>query len=189
MCKHLFQIIKKNLLWNMWILVLLSACENNLQTIMNIGKKNPAVETAKEVTANITEGGKLKSILVAPVMIRGTGDSLWTEFPNHLWIESYDSIGRVNSSIKARYGKYNETAGIVLLRDSVAVINTQGDTLLTSELWWSNSRSLFYTDKPVQIRSKTGITNGIGLEADGTLKNKTIFHTYGYRVVTDSLFQ
>ena len=64
----------------------------------------------------------------------------------------------------------------VFLKDSVRVINIKGDTLYCDELWWDRNRTgnEFYTDKPVQIRTKMQLIFGVGMEAKQDFKNWVI---------------
>ena len=83
----------------------------------------------------------------------------------------------IESTLDAKYAKYKETQSKVLLRDSVRFIGLKnGDTLYCNELFWDRARPVyqFYTDKPVQIRTKTQIIDGVGLEASQDFKEKLI---------------
>ena len=80
---------------------------------------------------------------------------------------------------------------MVFLKDSVVVINIEkGDTLRCEELYWDRNRSgnEFYTDKPVKIRTKKEIINGMGMEASQDFKNWHIMQTTGIISVPDSAF-
>ena len=71
----------------------------------------------------------------------------------------------------AKYGIYYDNLNKVFLRDSVIVINIEGDTLRTPELWWDQSSGKFYTDKPARLDGKDKhITGNQGLEATQDLK-------------------
>ncbi|MBD0351089.1 MAG: LPS export ABC transporter periplasmic protein LptC, partial [Flavisolibacter sp.] len=88
----------------------------------------------------------------------------------------------------ARYGKYIETTNKVQLRDSVRVININGDTLTTSELWWSQNEKKFYTDKEVRIATKDKrIYGGKGLEAAQDISWYIIKQPTGSVVVPENM--
>ena len=61
------------------------------------------------------------------------------------------------------------------------VTNIKGDTLYCNELYWDRSRTgtEFYTDKPVRIRTKTEVIDGIGMEASQDFKEYHIIHPAG----------
>ena len=87
-------------------------------------------------------------------MYRYQRDTVFTEFPNSLHVDFYDDSVRVESWLTAKYGIYYDNLNKVFLRDSVVVINKEGDTLRTPELWWDQNLQKFYTTKPSRIDGK-----------------------------------
>jgi hypothetical protein len=76
----------------------------------------------------------------------------------------------------------------VLLRDSVRVVNVQGDTLTTSELWWDQGQKKFFTDSTVRIIQKDKrIRGGKGMEASQDLLWYTIRQPTGTVLVGDEV--
>jgi LPS export ABC transporter protein LptC len=141
-------------------------CENDENTVREWTEKKEMVETAKDVTVLFSQTGNLKANLRAPLMLRYQSDTVMVEFPKSLHVDFYDSAGKRESWVDAKYGKYFESFNRVLLRDSVRVINVKGDTLATSELWWDQNQQKFYTDKEVSIiQPDKRIAGGKGLEA------------------------
>ena len=160
----------------------LLGCENSQKEIDDLFKKKIGVEEAKDIEVIYTSGGKTKSILTAPVMLRVQDTIPYYEFPNSITANFYSDKNVVESKLTAKYAKYKETQSIIFLRDSVKVINiAQGDTLYCQELYWDRSRtgSEFYTDKPVRIRTKTQILDGIGLQASQDFKQRVILKPTG----------
>ncbi|MCC6258354.1 MAG: LPS export ABC transporter periplasmic protein LptC [Chitinophagaceae bacterium] len=144
------------------------SCENDEQEVDRVSKKMLGIEEATNIRINYTSGGKIKSVLTAPLMWHVQDTASYFEFPNTLQADFYNDSGKIESVLTARYGKYKETQSLVFLRDSVKVINIQkGDTLYCEELNWDRQRKgmEFFTDKPVKIRTKTQVLNGIGMEA------------------------
>jgi hypothetical protein len=72
----------------------------------------------------------------------------------------------------------------------VRLFNRNGDTLYCDELYWDRNRPgrEFYTDKPVRIRTKTHIIDGIGLEAPQDFSGWNIYHPKGFLKVPASEF-
>ncbi len=155
--------------------IFLFSCENNEQVVNNLGKKKTSVEEARTVVVNYTIGGKAKAVLTSPLMLNVTDTVPYVEFPKTLHVDFYNEAGKVESILNAKYAKYRQNQSIILLRDSVRVINLEkGDTLYTDELYWDRNRTgtEFYTDKPVKIRTKTNIINGDGgMESAQDFKN------------------
>lgn len=154
-------------------------------------KKNTNTEEAKNVTVNYTIGGKTKAILKAPLMLNVQDVVPYVEFPKTLHTDFYNDSGKIESIMNAKYANYKQYQSIVFLKDSVVVINIEkGDTLRCDELYWDRNRqgNEFYTDKPVKIRTKKEIINGMGMEASQDFKNWHIKQTTGIISVPDSSF-
>jgi len=161
--------------------LLIGACENNMKTLPNYGQKQISVDEGKKIVAFMSENAKVKAKLSSPYMLRSESDSPYVEFPKTLHVDFYNDTLKIESLMDARYGKWMETIGKILLRDSVVVKNiVKGDTLYCKELWWDQRAEKFYTDKPVQIHKSGGtILYGMGLEAPQDFSGYTIFQISG----------
>jgi LPS export ABC transporter protein LptC len=158
--------------------IFLSACENTAEEIDAQTKKKIGVEEAVKVNINYTTAGKAKAILKAPLMLRVEDTLPYVEFPKTLHVDFYNDSSVIESILDAKYAKYIESQSRVLLRDSVRFMTlNNGDTLYCDELYWDRNRSpyQFYTDKPVQIRTKMQIQNGIGFECSQDFKDKVLY--------------
>ncbi len=160
--------------------LLFFACENDQGEIDAWTRKEVSVEEAIGVNMLFSQNGKPRANLKSPLMLRYQGDTLLTEFPNSLHVDFFDSSGKRESWLDARYGKYFESLNKVLLRDSVRVINIKGDTLSTAELWWDQNAKIFFTDSVVRIISKDKyIRGGKGLQASQDLDTTIIKNPTG----------
>jgi Lipopolysaccharide-assembly, LptC-related len=133
----------------------LCACENDIKKVDAWTKKVVLKEEAVNVNSQLSQGGKIRATLKAPLMWRIYSDTVYVEFPKTLHCDFYnDSTKTIETFLDCRYGKYFETYNKVFLKDSVVVINIKGDTLRTPELWWDQNTKMFYTDKPSEYISK-----------------------------------
>lgn len=142
------------------------SCENSEKEIQELSTKRIAVEEAKSIESYLSQGGKMRARLTAPIMNRYQTDSPYIEFPRSLHVDFFNDTLAVESQLNAKYGRYRETEQKVFLRDSVTVFNSRKDTLRSEELWWDQNQQKFYTDKPVEIHQPDKIIFGKGLEAD-----------------------
>lgn len=158
--------------------IFLLSCENSQEDIDNLTKKNLGVEEAVTVNINYTLAGKTKAILLSPLMLRVQNDTLpYVEFPKKIHVDFYNDSTKIESILDAKYAKYIESQSKILLKDSVRFIGLKnGDTLFCDELYWDRNRNIyqFYTDKPVRIRTKTHIIDGVGFETSQDFKDKVI---------------
>ncbi len=155
--------------------------ENNVST---------SREEAKNVVIKYSVGGKRKSFLSGPIMYRVVDTTSYIEFPKTIHVDFYNEKDSIESILDAHYAKYKDNESIVFLKDSVRVMNMIGDTLYCDELYWNRARkgTEFYTDKPVRIRTKTHIIDGIGMESAEDFKNWHIIHPVGLIKVPSSDF-
>lgn len=177
-------------IWVILFSLLFAACENSNKELKDLTSKNLGVEEASHVDINYTLGGKAKAKLLAALMLRVQDIVPYVEFPKKLHVDFYNDSAGVDSRLDANYGKYLESQSKVFLRDSVRIINTKGDTLYCNELWWDRGKvgNEFYTDKPVKIRTKVQIIDGIGMESAQNFKNWHIINPVGFINVPTSQF-
>ncbi len=167
------------------VMIAFTGCENDQPPVADI-KKKVSVETAKNVAANYTQGGRLKAHLTAPLMLRVQDTMPYIEFPNTLHVDFYNGDTVIESRLDAQYAKYTEARSIVFLRDSVKLISTSGDTLLCPQLYWDRSKvgKEFNTTMPVIVKTKTQIIYGQkGMEISQDLKTKSFYE------ITNSVFR
>ncbi len=149
----------------------LFSCENDPKEIQNWTEKKVLKETGKDIESFLSQGGEMRARLTAPWMERFQTDTVYTIFPQTLYVEFYNDSMKVESWLTALYGKYFENLNKVYLRDSVTVINIEGDTLRCPELWWDQNMQKFYTDLPARLDGKDKhIVGNQGLEATQDLK-------------------
>lgn len=164
----------------------LCGCENSIKDIKALDAKTVGIEVAKNVNMRYSAGGVLKANLLGPLMYRVQDTVPYVEFPKTIHVDFYDDKEMIESRLDAKYAKYIDTQSKILLRDSVRFIGLKnGDTLYCNELFWDRARPVyqFYTDKPVQIRTKTQIIDGVGFETSQDFKEKLI------RNVTNSILK
>ena len=158
----------------------LFGCENDEAEVNRWNTKKVMVDEVRKVQVLFSQGGDLKANLTAPLMLRYPSDTIYTEFPQKLHVDFFDSTGKKESELDAFYGKYFESLHKVFLRDSVVVSNIKGDTLKCPELWWDQNTRKFFTDSLVRLKTvdKT-IYGGKGMQADQDLNKVSIFQPTG----------
>ncbi|MEQ1677043.1 MAG: LPS export ABC transporter periplasmic protein LptC [Chitinophagaceae bacterium] len=165
------------------------SCENDEKKLDEWTKKVVMREEAINVESYLSQEGKMKAKLTAPLMYRVAGDTLYTEFPNTMHVDFYDSINQKETWLDSRYGKYFENLNKVYLKDSVIVINRKGDTLKCQDLWWDQNTKLFYSDNYAEYRTlDKKIYPGKGLEATQDFSRVTFRQVTGMLKVKEGGF-
>lgn len=166
--------------------VLCISCENDMQQVKELGSKKTGIEEVINVETLLSQNGQMRAKLTAPLMLRYQIDTAKIEFPKTLKVDFYDSTGKLESKLFAKYGHYLENINKVFLKDSVVVANNRGDTLKTEELYWDQNQQIFFTDKNVKIVQPDKTIYGTGLRAAQSFKWWTIIKPTGFVVVADS---
>jgi len=167
----------------------ISSCENDVKRIRELTEKKVMQDVGTDIEAYLSQDGKTKAKLTAPLMIRVEADTIYVEFPNTLHVDFYNDSIKIETRLDSKYGKYFETLNKVYLRDSVVVINIKGDTLRTPDLWWDKNTELFYTDKyAIYHGIDKKIYGGKGLVATQDLTSITFNDATGTVQVADSSY-
>jgi LPS export ABC transporter protein LptC len=167
----------------------LSGCENSEEQIKAWTGKKIMVEEGRHIESYLSQGNKVKAKLTAPLMFRYDADSIYVEFPKTLHVDFYDDSTKIETWLDSKHGKYFENLNKVYLWDSVVVINRNGDTLKSSDLWWDQNTKLFYTDKYAEYRTKDRqIFPYKGLEATQDFSRITFKKPTGHVLVSDKEF-
>jgi len=166
-------------------------CENDQAEIDAMFKDKVMREEAIDIESFISNEGKMKAKLTAPLMyrVKEMTDTLYVEFPNTLHVDFYNDSTVIETRLDSKYGKYFENYNKVYLRDSVIVITVKGDTLRCHDLWWDQNKEMFYTDSVATYRSPgNDITGGKGMEATQDLKIVKFKSPLGTVKIADSGF-
>lgn len=170
----------RTLVGSLSALLILSSCENDDRVLRDWTKQLRLKEEATNMESTISQEGKMRARIKAPLMIKEAGDTIQMTFPKKLHCDFYNDSAQLESMLDARFGIYYENLNKVYLRDSVVVVTLKGDTLVSPELWWDQNTKLFYTDKYASFRSPgQQILGGKGLEATQDLKRITFKSTTG----------
>jgi LPS export ABC transporter protein LptC len=164
------------------------SCENDINEVKEFNNKKLGIDEATQIESYYSQAGKMRAKLTAPIMLRYQLDTSKVEFVKGLHVDFFDDSLKIESQLNAKFGRYFENDNKVFLRDSIVVFNRNKDTLFCDELYWDQAKSIFYTDKKVSIHKPDQIVNGVGLTADQSFKNFTIFKiSNSYLNVADSL--
>ncbi len=155
-------------IWLICIALIITSCRNEMEDIHALVTKTVMQEdVAHDVTILYSEDGQVKARLYSIEFIRNEmSRPPYTDMKKGLKVEFFNDSMLIESTLTARYARYYEQQGNVLIRDSVVVINKKGDMLKTEELIWNQDIQKFYTEKPVAITTATQTMWGDGLEAN-----------------------
>jgi LPS export ABC transporter protein LptC len=111
----------------------------------------------------------------------------YIEMKNGLSVEFFDLNLKNESTLTAKYGKYFEQTGDVIVKDSVVVYNNKKEQLNTEELTWNEKSQKFITNKFVKITTPTQIIYGDGLESNQSFTEYKITNIKGMIGITKNV--
>ncbi len=150
------------------LFLLLLSCGNKTEDINDLLSKTALQEDkAYGVTILYSENAKVKARLFAREFIHNEGAKPpYYDAQKGLKMEFYNDSTEVESTLTAKYARYYEEEGNILIRDSIIIVNKKGEELRTEELVYNQKLKKFYTEKPVRITTPTQVLYGDGLDAN-----------------------
>ncbi|MGZ5244033.1 MAG: LPS export ABC transporter periplasmic protein LptC [Bacteroidia bacterium] len=158
-----------------------SCAKNDLKQVEELSKaKTIPVEISTGIEVIYTDSARLKAKLKAPEMRRYLSDEdPKLEMPKGVYVEFYDKNGNVNSRLRGDYGIRFINKNLTKVTGDVEVVNLQGDTLNTEELWWDENTEKVYSQQQVKVKSKEEIIISQGFESDVTFTKYTFYKIKG----------
>ena len=134
---------------------------------------NGPLSEAENMEMYYSEKDVVKVKMVAPLVYEFKNED--RECPKGIYIEFYDELGKLESTLKADHAYYFKEDNQWRGRGNVEVKNIQkNEQLNTEELFWKQSDKKIFTDKFVTIRQQEDILYGEGLDATEDMSDYTI---------------
>ncbi|MBK7692105.1 MAG: LPS export ABC transporter periplasmic protein LptC [Bacteroidetes bacterium] len=170
------------------LMLLLGSCKNDIQKLKeSLDSRMLNTERAEDVTIIYSKDGLTKAKLFTKNFYHIQNvQPTYIEMSKGLRVEFYNDSLQVQSTLTAKYGKYYEQNGNVLVRDSVVVTNLKKEQLNTEELVWNEKLQKFYTEKFVKITTPTQIIYGDGLESNQNFTEYKITNIKGMIGITQN---
>ncbi len=148
-------------------LFLLVGCVNDPDEVASLTQTvNAPVEIAEDVELKYSEHGVIKVNVKATKMWRYEGEKPYMEANDGVELVFYDSLSNETSRLTALYAIHHLNDNIMKVRDSVKVVNVEGEKIETEELIWDERNSRISSDKFVKITTADEILTGHGFEAN-----------------------
>jgi LPS export ABC transporter protein LptC len=168
----------KRLLWTLLLdAVLVSACDSGIKPTATI----TAADTADQVLVNMshymTDAGIQRAHVRADTAYFYSASQ--TVDLRRVHITFYDARGAETSTLTSREGTYRWRTGDMEARGSVLVVRTDGATLRTEVLRYSQVKSEVTSDKPFVFDEKERHVAGEGFTSDPDFKVVTAIRPKG----------
>lgn len=148
-------------------LLVFTACENDPEEVKTVtANRNVPVEVAEDVELKYSEYGIAKVNVKATKLKRYGGENPYLEVRDGVELLFFDSAQNVTSRLTAKNALHKINQQIMEVRDSVVVINEEGEKIETEELIWNEKEEKISSDKFVKITTPDEILMGEGFEAN-----------------------
>jgi len=173
-------------------MLLLSACDSDLQKIKEISKKQltSSVDSTTMVDVIYSDSARVKLHMTAPLLlqhqdVKKPADE-YDVMPHGVKIVFFDTSRNESGSIIADSGIQHRQAKIIEFHKNVVAVNAQGDTYKSDELIWDQVKKIIYSNKPVQITTTNGnVINGSPFTSDEKLAHPVLGKSTGVFQVSD----
>ena len=165
--KHITN-LTRTLLPGILLFTMAIGCKNDPKEINALVTKGAQQEDkAEDVTILYSDNGHVKMKLYAKEFVKNdVAKPPYTDMRKGLKVEFFNDSMQVESTLDAKYARYYEKQGNILIRDSIVIVNKKGEKLNTEELVWNQSAKKLFTEKFVKITTPTQVMYGDGLEAN-----------------------
>ena len=113
-------------------------------------------------------------------------DSPYWEFNKGIYLEKFDSLFRIDSSIKADTAYYYQDKKTWELRNNVHIRSQKGDKFDTDLLFWNQKDETMYSDKFIRIEQTDKILEGYGFISNQEMTEYQIYNNTGIFDVEDT---
>ena len=188
-CKH---IISNNITAAFFaavMFVLFTSCSGNNKDLAAAITNRDSLPGMKSlgVTTLISDSGITRyKIITEEWTIFDKKDPTYWAFEKGVYLEKFDTLFRIEASIKADTAYYYEKKKLWELRNNVNIRNLSGDKFDTQQLFWDEKGKKIYSDKYIRIEQEDKIITGYGFESNQELTEYQIRNTTGIFTVEDA---
>ena len=171
--------MRYGILWPLAVAVVAAAaaCEGGIKPTATIQATDSADQVLRNMTHYMTEGGIQRA--------RVRADSAYFYSPSQtaelrsVHITFYDPRGAETSTLTSREGTYHWRTGDMEARGNVVVVRTDGATLRTTVLRYSQAKNQVSSDRPFEFDEPTRHIKGDGFTSDPDFKTVTAVRPTG----------
>ena len=160
------------------VVMIFSACSSELKKVEDIQEYHGPIMEVDEAETLYSDSAVVRVKSMAKKQLEfENGDR---EFPEGLYIEFYDVLGEISSTLKSNAGNYYRADNVYrVYGDVVLKSKSRDEQLNTEELYWNPETEKVNTDKFVTIYSEGDVLQGEGIEATQDFDYYKILHPVG----------
>jgi len=172
-----------------FIAVIAFSCSNDMKEVDSLlGKEEIKIETAKDIEIIYSDSAQIKLVLRAPILKRHLDKRApYEEFDRGIHAEFFDVNKNPIAWLDSRYAMRKEVENVIVVRDSVVLINRNNEKLETAELIWDEKEQIASTNKFVMITQpeKGDTSYGYGFESNSEFTRFEIKNRFSSKMTAD----
>mgnify|MGYP006388400747 FL=1 len=169
--------------------VLFPACSGKNKNLAEAISENDTLPSMRTlgVTTLISDSGITRYKVVAEEwLIHDKKNPPYWAFEKGVYLEKFDTLFRIDASIKADTAYYYEKKKLWELKGNVQIRSQRGDKFETAQMFWDEKNKSVYSDKYIQIEQEDKTIKGYGFESNQDLTEYEIKNTTGIFTVEDT---
>jgi LPS export ABC transporter protein LptC len=145
-----------------------------------------SVEEARDVDVTYSDSAVIRVRIEGPLLRRYVYRfRVEEEFPEGVLVTFYDHGRREASWLSAKYAIRKPQDHQTIVRDSVVLRNTEGETLEALELIWDENSETIFTDKFVRITRPDEIIYSRGFRSNQDFTKYTLYAVEGNMLIEE----
>ncbi len=168
--------------------VLFPACSGKNKNLAEAISENDTLPsmTSLGVTTLISDSGITRyKIVTEEWLIHDKKNPPYWAFEKGVYLEKFDTLFRIDASIKADTAYYYDKKKLWELKGNVRILSQRGDKFQTDLLFWDEKKEKVYSDKYIQIEQEDKVLRGYGFESNQDLTEYEIKNTTGVFTIED----
>ena len=168
--------------------VLFPACSGKGKNLAEAISENDTLPSMKTlgVSTLISDSGITRYKIEAEEwLIYDKKNPPYWAFEKGVYLEKFDTLFRIEASIKADTAYYHEKKKLWELKGNVQIMSLRGDKFQTDLLFWDEKKEKVYSDKYIQIEQDDKMIRGYGFESNQDLTEYEIKNTTGIFTIED----
>ena len=169
--------------------ILFPACSGNNKNLADAIAENDTLPsmTSLGVTTLVSDSGITRyKIVTEEWLIFDKKNPPYWAFEKGVYLEKFDTLFRIDASIKADTAYYYEKKKLWELKGNVQILSQRGDKFETQQLFWDEKKEKVYSDKFIRIEQEDKSITGYGFESNQELTEYEIKNTTGMFTIEDN---
>jgi LPS export ABC transporter protein LptC len=134
---------------------------------LRLEQESIPVEKGHGITVTYTDSAKLKARVKANTIQRFEKDgNSRLEMPDGVIAYFFNDRGERSSTLTSKYGVRYPNKGRTIVKDSVVVVNKEGDTLRTERMVWNERKDFIRSQSDVTVKTPEEIIYAKGFRSN-----------------------